>query len=69
MKKTWIRLVVIFLLTVIFLYFFIRGVQWKEAIRYSTNVNWVLLTAAAGSGLIVADVTLAADPPAVSSRV
>jgi len=42
MKKTWIRLAVIFLLTVVFLYFFIRGVQWKEAFRYSTNVNWLL---------------------------
>lgn len=42
MKKTWIRLVVIFLLTAVFLYFFIRGVQWKEALRYSTNVNWFL---------------------------
>ena len=42
MKKTWIRLAVIFLLTVVFLYFFIRGVHWTEAVRYLTNVNWPL---------------------------
>jgi len=45
MKKKWIRFTIIFLLTAVFLYFFVRGVQWKEAFRYLTNANGLLFGA------------------------
>lgn len=42
MKKTWVRLTIIFLLTAVFLFFFFRSVQWKEVFRYLANMNWAL---------------------------
>ena len=39
MKKTWVRLVIIFFLTFIFLYFFFRSVEWKEVLNYLTDIN------------------------------
>jgi uncharacterized protein (TIRG00374 family) len=39
MKKTAVRLSVIFFLTLIFLYFFFRSVSWKEVLGYLTDVN------------------------------
>lgn len=39
MKKTWIRLSLIFLLTAVFLYFFFRSVEWKEVLRHLADVN------------------------------
>lgn len=39
MKKTWIRLSIIFFLTFIFLFFFFRSVEWKEVFNYLTDIN------------------------------
>jgi len=43
MKKTWIRLALIFLLTAVFLFFFFRRVDWKEVLRYLTDANIAIL--------------------------
>jgi len=39
MKKTWVRLSIIFFLTFIFLFFFFRSVEWKEVFNYLTDIN------------------------------
>ncbi len=39
MKKNVIRMGVIFFLTAIFLFFFFRSVEWKEVLRYLTDVD------------------------------
>jgi uncharacterized protein (TIRG00374 family) len=39
MKKTWIRLSIIFFLTFIFLFFFFRSVEWKEVFNYLTDID------------------------------
>jgi uncharacterized protein (TIRG00374 family) len=39
MKKTWIRLGLVFLLTFGFLFFFFRSVDWKKVFGYLTDVN------------------------------
>jgi uncharacterized protein (TIRG00374 family) len=39
MKKTAFRFGIIFLLTIVFLYFFFRSVDWKEVLGYLTDVN------------------------------
>lgn len=39
MKKNWVRIGVILLLTIIFLFFFFKSVDWKEVSRYLGNVN------------------------------
>lgn len=39
MKKNVIRISLIFLLTVIFLFFFFRSVEWKEVLGYLTDVD------------------------------
>lgn len=39
MSRTWIRLVIIFLLTFVFLFFFFRSVQWREVLRSLVDVN------------------------------
>lgn len=39
MKKKWIRLSLILVLTAVFLYFFLRSVEWKEALDYLAQVN------------------------------
>ena len=39
MKKTWIRLVLISLLMVVFLYFFFRSVEWREVFDYLTGID------------------------------
>jgi len=39
MKKTWIRLILIFLLTFAFLYFFFKSVEWKEVFGYLTGID------------------------------
>ncbi len=39
MKKTLIRFGILFFLTVVFLYFFFRGVEWKEVFGYLTDVK------------------------------
>jgi uncharacterized protein (TIRG00374 family) len=39
MKKTWVRLAFILLLTGAFLYFFFRSVEWREVLGYLTDVN------------------------------
>ena len=41
MKKTWIRFILIFLLTIAFLYFFFRSVEWKGVLGYLTDVNLI----------------------------
>ncbi len=43
MKKNSIRIAIIFLITIIFLYFFFRSVEWKEVFHYLTDVNLKLL--------------------------
>jgi uncharacterized protein (TIRG00374 family) len=39
MRKTWIRLILIFLLTAVFLYFFFRSVGWKEVFSHLTDID------------------------------
>ncbi len=39
MKKTYIRLGIAFLLTLVFLFFFFRSVEWKEVLNYLTDVD------------------------------
>lgn len=39
MKKTWLRLGLVFLLTLVFLFFFFRSVEWKKVFSYLTSVN------------------------------
>jgi uncharacterized protein (TIRG00374 family) len=39
MKKNILRLGIIFFLTVVFLYFFFRSVEWREVFGYLTDVN------------------------------
>ncbi len=39
MRKPWVRYTVIFGLTAVFLFFFFRGVNWREVIRYIGGVN------------------------------
>lgn len=39
MKKNLIRFGIILFLTVVFLYFFFRSVEWKEVLGYLTDVN------------------------------
>ncbi len=39
MKKTWVRLGIIFLLTAIFLFFFFKSVNWNDVLSNLTNVN------------------------------
>jgi glycosyltransferase 2 family protein len=39
MRKSWVRYAVIFGLTAVFLFFFFRGVNWREVIRYLGGVN------------------------------
>ncbi len=39
MRKNAVRLSIILFLTVFFLYFFFRSVQWKEVLSYLVNVN------------------------------
>ena len=39
MKKGLLRFCIIFFLTVVFLYFFFRSVNWKEVFGYLTDVN------------------------------
>lgn len=50
MKKTWIRIGIIFFLTAIFLFFFFKSVDWRDVLDNLTNVKLkyfllVLLTA------------------------
>lgn len=40
MKKNILRFGIIFFLTVVFLYFFFRSVDWKEVFDYLTDVNF-----------------------------
>jgi len=42
MKKNWVRTGIILGLTAIFLFFFIKSVNWKEAISHVSDVNIVL---------------------------
>jgi uncharacterized protein (TIRG00374 family) len=42
MKKNWVRLGIIFLLTFVFLYFFFRSVRWTEVLSYLTDINILL---------------------------
>ena len=39
MKKTWIRLGIIFFLTAVFLFFFFKSVDWNDVLANLTNVN------------------------------
>jgi glycosyltransferase 2 family protein len=39
-KKTWIRFAVVFLLTIVFLFFFFRSVHWREVARYLGEIDW-----------------------------
>lgn len=39
MKKTWIRIGIIFLLTLVFMYFFFRNVEWKEVYSLLNDVD------------------------------
>jgi len=39
MKKNLVRFGILFFLTVVFLYFFLRGVEWKEVFGYLTDVK------------------------------
>jgi uncharacterized protein (TIRG00374 family) len=39
MKKNYIRLGIAFLLTLVFLFFFFRSVEWNEVINYLTDVD------------------------------
>ncbi len=39
MRKNWIRLGLIILVTAVFLFFFFRSVDWKEVYRYLRQVN------------------------------
>jgi len=47
MKKTWVRLTLVLLLTAVLLYFFVRSVKdWGEVWRYLTHANiWLFLLA------------------------
>lgn len=42
MRKTWVRLGVILFLTVVFLFFFFRSVDWAEVFRYLGHVNLLI---------------------------
>ncbi len=42
MKKSWVRVGIIFFLTFVFLYFFFRSVRWKEVLSYLTDINILL---------------------------
>lgn len=42
MRKNTVRLAVIFALTIVFLYFFFRSVNWREVLGYLANVNLIL---------------------------
>lgn len=39
MKNTWVRLVVVLCLTVVFLFFFFRRVEWGEVFRYLGHID------------------------------
>jgi uncharacterized protein (TIRG00374 family) len=39
MRKNWVRLTVILAVTAVFLFFFFRGVEWREVLRHLANVN------------------------------
>ena len=39
MKKNTVRIALIFLITIIFLYFFFRSVEWREVFHYLTDVD------------------------------
>jgi uncharacterized protein (TIRG00374 family) len=39
MKKNWLKLCLIYILIIVFLYFFFRSVDWKEVLGYLTDVN------------------------------
>lgn len=39
MKKTWVHLTVIFIITLVFLFFFFRSVNWKEVFGYLTDID------------------------------
>lgn len=39
-KKTWIRFAAVFLLTIVFLFFFLRSVHWREVARYLGEIDW-----------------------------
>jgi len=43
MKKSWVRLAAVLLLTFVFLYFFFRKVDWKAVLSYLTQVNVPLI--------------------------
>jgi uncharacterized protein (TIRG00374 family) len=43
MKKNWIRFGLLIVLTAVFLYFFLKSVDWKEAFGYLSTVNLPLL--------------------------
>lgn len=42
MKKPWVRFGLIFALTLIFLYFFFRSVEWKEVFRHLAKTDLLL---------------------------
>lgn len=42
MKKPWVRLSFVFILTLGFLYFFFRSVGWKEVLNCLTDVNIII---------------------------
>jgi len=39
MKKNLLRLAIILILTIVFMYFFFRSVNWREVLSYLTDVN------------------------------
>jgi uncharacterized protein (TIRG00374 family) len=44
MRKNAVRFAVIFALTIVFLFFFFRSVDWREVYRYLVNVNvWLFI--------------------------
>ncbi|MGD8540409.1 MAG: lysylphosphatidylglycerol synthase transmembrane domain-containing protein [Candidatus Aminicenantes bacterium] len=50
MRKTWVRIGIIFFLTAVFLFFFFRSVDWNEVLSNLTNIKskyliFILLTA------------------------
>jgi len=47
MKKSFIRTGVMLIITAVFLFFFFKGVDWKEALRYLSGINikfFILMT-------------------------
>jgi len=42
MRKNWLRVGIIFILMLVFLYFFFRSVEWKEVFQYLSEVNVLL---------------------------